>query len=634
MGIEKKILQRLSDYYFLGQPELRDSDGHMDFRIIEVNDALLTFMGSSREDVVGKTFSEIYPFIFDGSESEWLVDVRDILESKCDQKFEIYSTLFEKWLKVNIVYIDEEHVGVLISDINHLMKRLVDYKELSAYSLKYLEFGYGKIDYQLLADNIWKLVGAEFVLLNIANHDENCLETKAISGMPERVERLTRILQSHFVNLKMDMDRGIIKSDSSRIFSMYFDEYLSEIGIVGDLAEAIKTAIPVDRVWTVRINHQGHMIGSLTIIMPPNAQTPDKEILEAYSSQLAILLLRKAAEEEILYLSFHDKLTGLYNRRYFLDALSRLDTPRQYPISIIMGDANGLKLINDAFGHKAGDDFLIRVSEIMKESCRQEDILSRVGGDEFVILLPGVGYAETHKITNRIKSMCASETNLPIKLSIALGSATKDSISQDINDVLKLAEDRMYSLKISESKAIKNEIIQDLLQKLKKNNPKLERKIALLVKWGVKFIDLLNLEEQDKIDYILLTESHNLGDVAFLSDLNEANQNGLSLQESASSSHAEIGFRIAASSLEYAHIADFILKHHEKWDGTGYPLKLKGEEVPKIVRIFAIVDYFVEYLMANKEEYQSKKEYIVSQIRSKAGFDFDPKLVELFLTII
>jgi diguanylate cyclase (GGDEF)-like protein len=629
MSIEKNILNRLSYYYFLGQPELGNSGRYEDLRIIEANEALLTFMGNSRKEVVGKTFSEIYPFIFDGSESEWLLNIDDIMKSKCDQTFEVYSTLFEKWLKVNVIYINKKQIGVVISDINQLMKRLIDYKDLSNYSLDYLEFRYGEIDYQLLADNIWRLVGAEFVMINIVNHKENNFEMKAISGMPERVDRLKRILDKYLKLIDMSVDKRTIKSSIDKIFNMNCDEYFEEIGIDKEISEAIKTAIPIEQVWIVRINYKGHMIGTLTIIMPPNAKKPDTEILEAYSSQLAILLLRKAAEEEILYLSFHDKLTGLYNRRYFLDALDRLDTPRQYPISIVMGDANGLKLINDAFGHHAGDEFLIRVAEIMKECCRQEDILSRIGGDEFVILLPGVSYAETHKITNRIKEMCEREHELPIKLSIALGAATKESISQDINEVLKLAEDRMYSLKISESKRIKREIINDLLQKLKRENPSLEKKIAYLVEWGIKFMNELDLEEQDKIDYILLSEAHNLGDVAFLSD-----ENREGIDSKSAPLHSEIGFRIAASSLEYAHIADFILKHHEKWDGTGYPLKLKGEEVPKIVRIFSIVNHFVDNLIDYGKDYEDNKDRIIEIIKSKAGFDFDPNLTEQFIKLL
>lgn len=96
----------------------------------------------------------------------------------------------------------------------------------------------------------------------------------------------------------------------------------------------------------------------------------------------------KQKEEEILYLNYHDVLTGLYNRAFFDEELKRLDTERQLPLSVIIGDINGLKLINDALGHAEGDKLLVAMSKILKNCCRAEDIIARTGGDEFGILLP------------------------------------------------------------------------------------------------------------------------------------------------------------------------------------------------------------------------------------------------------
>lgn len=111
---------------------------------------------------------------------------------------------------------------------------------------------------------------------------------------------------------------------------------------------------------------------------------------------------RKKKEAEILHLSYHDQLTGLYNRSFFEKEIKRLDTKRQLPLSVIVGDINGLKLLNDALGHAEGDKLLVEMAKLLKSCCRAEDILARTGGDEFSILLPKTDSRGAHSIIKRI----------------------------------------------------------------------------------------------------------------------------------------------------------------------------------------------------------------------------------------
>ncbi|MDZ5035172.1 GGDEF domain-containing protein, partial [Clostridium perfringens] len=111
---------------------------------------------------------------------------------------------------------------------------------------------------------------------------------------------------------------------------------------------------------------------------------------------------KKERQEKIEYLSFYDQLTGLYNRRFFEEELKRLDTKSNLPITLVIIDVNGLKLTNDAFGHLEGDKLLQKVAKVIKKECRNEDIISRIGGDEFTIILPKTSSEETEKILNRI----------------------------------------------------------------------------------------------------------------------------------------------------------------------------------------------------------------------------------------
>ncbi|MFZ3105805.1 MAG: GGDEF domain-containing protein, partial [Candidatus Hydromicrobium sp.] len=171
---------------------------------------------------------------------------------------------------------------------------------------------------------------------------------------------------------------------------------------------------------------------------------------------------KRKAEEKVKYLSFHDGLTGLYNRAYFDEELNRLDTERQLPVTIVMGDLNGLKVINDAYGHSRGDMLLRNIADILKESFRKEDIISRWGGDEFISILPKTSVKDAESIIKRIKELCEEKSTTEIPLSISLGTSTKKSSSENIDDILKEAEDKMYKSKIAESAPIHESLIQSL----------------------------------------------------------------------------------------------------------------------------------------------------------------------------
>lgn len=179
---------------------------------------------------------------------------------------------------------------------------------------------------------------------------------------------------------------------------------------------------------------------------------------------------KKEAEERIKYLTFHDSLTGLYNRAYFKEELRRYDTPGQLPLSIIFTDINGLKLTNDAFGHQKGDELLIKVAQTIKSSFRQEDLVARWGGDEFVILLPQTNEKEVREMCFRLKESFKEFKAEPIKPNIALGYATKTKSSENIHNIFKKAENLMYKNKLSESKKFHTAVISSLKKTLNEIN--------------------------------------------------------------------------------------------------------------------------------------------------------------------
>ncbi len=187
-------------------------------------------------------------------------------------------------------------------------------------------------------------------------------------------------------------------------------------------------------------------------------------LLTVVAELIANAYTRSLAEEKVRYQSFHDGLTGLYNRVYLEKEMERLDTERQLPISIIMADLNGLKLANDTFGHEVGDEMLKQTAKILRNSCRREDIIARWGGDEFVIFLPQTTEEDAKAICQRIDEKCQETYVKDMPLSLALGFAIKHSTNKDLAEILKEAEENMYKHKRAEGQQVKSAGLKTMLK--------------------------------------------------------------------------------------------------------------------------------------------------------------------------
>jgi len=339
----------------------------------------------------------------------------------------------------------------------------------------------------------------------------------------------------------------------------------------------------------------------------------------------------KQAQEKIRYLSYNDALTGVYNRAFFDEELRRLNVSRQLPISIIVGDVNGLKLVNDAFGHQTGDKLLITIARILKNVCREEDIIARWGGDEFAILLPKTPYETAYGICERINAACKENVTDPIPLSIAMGLATKTLVCEDIYKIMSSAEDIMYRHKLLESKSIRNAIISSLETNLYEKTFETREHAYRMQKLCQQFGKALGLPDNEMDHLTLLANLHDIGKIGVPASI--LNKPGPLDEEEWTiiRKHPEIGYRILFSSHELVSIADEVLAHHEKWDGSGYPKALKAHDIPILSRILAIIDAYD--VMTNERAYKnaiSHKEAL-EEIKKCSGSHFDPELAWAFI---
>lgn len=326
---------------------------------------------------------------------------------------------------------------------------------------------------------------------------------------------------------------------------------------------------------------------------------------------------KRRVEEELRFLSFRDALTGLYNRLYFEEELRRLNSSRLLPLSIIVGDVNGLKIVNDAFGHAEGDRLLRVVAKAFRASCRQEDVVARWGGDEFAVILPRASETVALGICERIREKLNQE-KLPLPVRIALGWATWENLSQSLEDIVKEAEERMYRAKLSEREGFYQEVLaalEDALLRIKG-----ERFLKEVEHLALRFAKriALPLGEQEKLS--LLARFHDVGVVPLVQ---RGEWPGLP-REVFLRRHTESGYFITSNIPLLAPISEAILSHEERWDGKGLPRGLRGEEIPLLSRIIALCIAFLERPSAEALEY----------IERESGSIFDPFLVREFLYLV
>jgi len=340
---------------------------------------------------------------------------------------------------------------------------------------------------------------------------------------------------------------------------------------------------------------------------------------------------RRKAQAERLYLSYHDQLTGLYNRRFYEEELIRLDTGNNLPLTIAMGDVNGLKLINDSFGHAAGDELLKRVADVIRKGCREGDIIARLGGDEFSIIFPQTNAVEAGKILDHIKDLSSEEKVGSICISISFGYETKNNGNEDIQEIIKKMEDHMYRHKIYESSSMRSRTIDLIMNTLFEKNDREMLHSKRVSEICEAIANKMDFDKDDVNQIRIAGLMHDIGKIGIDEKILNKPQALDDDEWKEIKKHPEIGYRILNSVTEFSEIAGVILAHHERWDGKGYPKGLKGEEIPLRARIIAIADSYDAMTVGRAYKAARSEEESAEEIRRCSGTQFDPEIVRVFI---
>jgi diguanylate cyclase (GGDEF)-like protein/PAS domain S-box-containing protein len=344
--------------------------------------------------------------------------------------------------------------------------------------------------------------------------------------------------------------------------------------------------------------------------------------------------LEREQQKQILYLSYHDALTGLYNRRFVMEELKRLEASSQLPLSIVIGDVNGLKLTNDAFGHAKGDKLLKKVAEAFRASYRPGDVIARWGGDEFLILLPNTSMETAKRLVRQSKSAFERKSKWTLPISVSLGYATRERQEEKLADVLKEAEKWMYHKKLLEGKSYRSTIVNTLLATLNEKSIETQEHSRRLEGYCQAMGKKLNLSAEELNELPLLAVLHDIGKIGIHQEVLQKPGELSPGEWEEVERHPEIGYRITKNIPELSMVADYILLHHERWDGTGYPKGYKGEEIPLPCRILAVADTYDVMMHGRVYKQAISKEEAIAELKRCAGKAFDPRIVKLFVKMI
>lgn len=355
-----------------------------------------------------------------------------------------------------------------------------------------------------------------------------------------------------------------------------------------------------------------------------------------------------------------DGLTELYNHRYFCDSLSekiKIGEKENSPVSMIFIDIDYFKNYNDMYGHQKGDYVLKRIGEIIKSSIGNEHIPARYGGEEFAIILPDTTEDMAVKIAESLRKKIENtyfegEENQPNgKLTVSMGvSVYPDKAGSDI-ELIKSADDALYRAKffyknrveayISILDEIKSNIdeedielvtsIKTLISVINAKDRYTYGHVERVVVYGRMLAESLGLNERDKNILIYGAYMHDIGKINISKDVLIKKMKLTDDEWEVLKQHPANGVEIIKSVKSLNMIIPLIISHHEKYDGTGYPNNLKGDEIPYLARVLTVIDSFDA--MTSNRPYNKRKTYkeAIEELERCSGTHFDPEIVKVFI---
>ena len=344
---------------------------------------------------------------------------------------------------------------------------------------------------------------------------------------------------------------------------------------------------------------------------------------------------KKKREEKITHIAVHDSLTNLYNRTFFEEHLALMFKERDIRIGIIIIDIDGLKYVNDTVGHQQGDRLIIGLSRILGNIFRPSDIICRIGGDEFAVLLRNIDEHQIQNAHQRLKSKIEDYNNDLLSnrypLSISFGYSIKDHYDKTALYSFKEADDMLFENKVLKKESVIKSILNAIQNTVLEKDQMTDEHVLQLKTLALDFAQAMGFDSIKKDNLISTMELHDIGKVEIPSEILVKDSELESNEFEIIKKHPKSGFRIASLTPNIKNISEYILYTHERWDGKGYPGGLKGEEIPVISRMVHLIDAYDAIISDRPYKKAKSREFAIAELIKCSGGQFDPYLVDVFI---
>ena len=579
------LFNEMLDGFALHEIICDDSGRPVDYRFLDINPAFERMTGLKLHEVQGKTVLDILP----ETEYYWIETYGKVALTGEPAVFENYSKGLDKYFEVTAFRPAPNQFSCIFADITE-RKRTQEalHQSLERFRIAQDMSPDGFTILRPIRDADGQVVDFTWVYENPAVARLNGTDREAVVG-----KRLLELFPGH---------------RDTELFKTY--RQVAQSGVSSTIEAGYSGESMQKPIW-------------LRLVVVPMAG--DIAILAQDLTE------RKEAEERLKYQHEHDFLTGLYNRGFLEKELVRLADEQYLPVSLIIADTNGLKLINDSFGHAMGDTVLRTAAELLRANCRSGDIVARYGGDEFVMLLPNTTNAEASLRLNGIESMAKDLQVASIQLRLSYGLQTRNTSRDEFASVFKKAEDMMSRNKLYESSSEKNKtiglVINSLFAKSHRESQHSKR-VSELCEFIAGKMDM-SASEVNRMRVAGLM--HDIGKIS-ISESILNNPGKLSSEEwEEMKRHPEAGYRILSASSDFIDISPAILEHHERWDGRGYPRGISGESISLHARIITVADAYDAMTSERAYKLPMSSHDAIQEIRNCVGTQFDPQVANVFI---